>query len=144
MSAVVGRSLVIKILKSTCLILGLPLMALAQQGGVPPTAAFLTPGDNFVLENIPPIPVKIAENTARYGESRPAMLFGWHPTRREILIGTRFGDTTQVHAVGMPGGARRQFTFFPDRVRSAQYLPDGKSFIFQKDVGGAEWYQIYR
>jgi dipeptidyl aminopeptidase/acylaminoacyl peptidase len=144
LSAVVGRLLVKKILKSICLSMGLPLMAFAQQGSVPPTAAFLTPGDNFVLENIPPIPVNIAESTARYGEFRPAMLFGWHPTRREILIGTRFGDTTQVHAVGMPGGARRQFTFFPDRVVSAQYLPDGKSFIFQKDVGGAEWYQIYR
>ena len=50
--------------------MGLPLMALAQQGSVPPTVAFLTPGDNFVLENIPPIPVNIAESTARYGEFR--------------------------------------------------------------------------
>jgi dipeptidyl aminopeptidase/acylaminoacyl peptidase len=131
-------------LKNIRLFLVLPLTALAQQGGVPADPAFLTPGDNFVLEHIPPIPVKVAKDTARYGESRPATLFGWHPTRREILIGTRFGDTTQIHAVAFPGGARRQLTFFPDRVNSAQYLPDGKSLVFQKDVGGGEWFQLYR
>jgi hypothetical protein len=80
------------------------------------------------------IPLKVAEDTARYGESRPSTLFGWHPTRREILIGTRFGDTVQVHGVAMPGGARRQLTFFPDRVLGARYLPDGKAFIFQKST----------
>jgi dipeptidyl aminopeptidase/acylaminoacyl peptidase len=137
-------SFVIKILASAALILVLPYLALAQQGGAQPADSFLTPGDNLILENIPPIPAKIAEDTARYGESRGSTLFGWHPTRREILIGTRFGDTVQVHAVAMPGGARRQLTFFQDRVLGAQFLPDGNAFIFQKDTGGGEWYQIYR
>ena len=122
----------------------LPAFALAQQSGADQAAAVFKPNDNLVLENIPPIPMNIAENTARYGEFRAAALFDWHPTRREIIMGTRFGDTTQVHAVAMPGGARRQLTFFPDRVLSAQYLPDGKSVLFQKDSGGGEWYQIYR
>jgi dipeptidyl aminopeptidase/acylaminoacyl peptidase len=132
------------ILAGAFLTLALPHLALAQQAGAQTADTFLTPGDNLVLENIPPIPTKIAEDTARYGESRSAALFGWHPTRREILIGTRFGDTTQVHSVAMPGGARRQLTFFPDRVASATFLPDGNSFLFQKDTGGGEWYQIYR
>src|SRR5580658_7783115 len=101
---------VTKILTSACLILALPLLTLAQQGGAPPADTILAPGDNLVLENIPPIPMKIAEETARYGESRGATLFDWHPRAREILIGTRFGDTTQVHRVAMPGGARRQLT----------------------------------
>jgi dipeptidyl aminopeptidase/acylaminoacyl peptidase len=135
---------VTKILASASLILVSPLLALAQQGGAQPADTFLTPGDNLVLENIPPIPTKIAEDTARYDEFRSSTLFGWHPTRREILIGTRFGDTAQVHSVAMPGGARRQLTFFPDRVLSAQFLPDGNAFLFQKDTGGGEWYQIYR
>ncbi len=137
-------SFVIKILASAALILVLPYLALAQQGNAQPADSFLTPGDNLILESIPPIPAKIAEDTARYGESRGSMLFGWHPTRREILIGTRFGDTVQVHSVAMPGGARRQLTFFQDRVLSAQFLPDGNAFLFQKDTGGGEWYQIYR
>jgi dipeptidyl aminopeptidase/acylaminoacyl peptidase len=125
-------------------ILLLPLLALAQQGGAPPAPTVLSPGDNLVLENIPPIPLQLADATARYGESRPSELFDWHPAHREMLIGTRFGDTAQVHAVVMPGGARRQLTFFRDRVQNAKYLPDGKAFLFQKDVGGGEWYQTYR
>jgi dipeptidyl aminopeptidase/acylaminoacyl peptidase len=126
------------------LVLLLPVFAAADQGGAQAASAVLKPGDNLVLEGIPPIPMKIAEETARYDESRPAALFDWNPVRREIIIGTRFADTTQVHAVARPGGARRQLTFFADRVLSARYLPDGKSLLIQKDVGGGEWFQIYR
>ena len=126
-----------------CLYASLVLSAAAQQPASDP-AAVLKPADNLVIENIPPIPARLAEDTSRYGESRNAAFFGWHPTRHEILIGTRFGDTVQVHAVAMPGGARRQLTFYPDRVVSAAWLPKGDSFLFQKDTGGGEWYQIYR
>jgi dipeptidyl aminopeptidase/acylaminoacyl peptidase len=134
----------IKMGAAACPIMILLLVALGGPGLAQPATDVVKPGDNLVIENIPPIPLKVAEDTAKYGESRPSTLFGWHPTRREILIGTRFGDTVQVHGVAMPGGARRQLTFFPDRVLGAQYLPDGKAFIFQKDTGGGEWYQIYR
>ena len=44
----------------------------------------------------------------------------------------------------MPGGERKQLTFYPDRVSGAVYLPDGNSFIFRKDTGGGEWFQLYR
>ena len=72
-------------------------------------------------------------------------MYGWHPQKREILIGTRFADTVQVHQVAMPGGARTQLTFFPDRVTDASYHPHkGDYFLFRKDVGGGEWYQIFR
>ena len=124
-----------------CLTLSLPCTA---QQAASPAAAVLKPGDNLVTENIPPIPMAIAEKTARYGDSRSAALYDWHPTRREILIGTRFGDTSQVHSVAMPMGDRHQLTFFPDRVAHASYLPNGTSFIFQKDIGGGEWFQYYR
>jgi dipeptidyl aminopeptidase/acylaminoacyl peptidase len=128
----------------TTLLLGcLSLSAFAQ---TPTTQnAVIKPGDNLVLENIPPIPVSIAEQTARYGEARSASLFSWHPVKREMLIGTRFGDVQQVHLVHMPGGAREQLTFFPDRVRDAAFEPlTGDSFVFSKDIGGGEWYQLYR
>lgn len=39
-----------------------------------PQGGFVKPGDNLVLENIPPIPVSITEQTARYGDSRSAAL----------------------------------------------------------------------
>jgi dipeptidyl aminopeptidase/acylaminoacyl peptidase len=132
-----------KRLISTFLLGVLSLSCLSQTPTI--QNALVKPGDNLVLENIPPIPVSIAEQTARYGESRSATLFSWHPVKHEMLIGTRFGDVQQVHLVKMPGGARQQLTFFPDRVLGAQFEPlSGDSFIFSKDIGGGEWYQLYR
>ncbi|WP_084080819.1 S9 family peptidase [Edaphobacter aggregans] len=115
--------------------------ASAQQ---PAVADFVKPGDNLVIEGIPPVPTKVAESTERYGEARTAVPFDWHPRERSMLIGTRFAETSQVHSIKMPGGARRQMTFYPDRVLGAHYLPDGEAFVFQKDLGGGEWYQLYR
>src|SRR5215510_3255948 len=107
--------------------------------------AVFKPGDNLVMEGIPPIPLAIAEQANRYTEVREAAFFDWHPTQREMLIGTRFGDTQQVHEVKTPGGARTQLTFFPDRVMAALFEPvSGKYFVFSKDVGGGEWFQYYR
>ena len=45
----------------------------------------------------------------------------------------------------MPGGARAQMTFFGNRVSDASYQPHNRDFfLFRKDVGGGEWYQIFR
>src|SRR5438132_12721128 len=45
----------------------------------------------------------------------------------------------------MPGGARTQLTFYPDSVSSAQFSPvSGNSFVFSKDIGGNEFFQLYR
>lgn len=105
----------------------------------------IQPGDTLVVEGIPPIPVSLADTVARYSDFRAAGLQDWHPVKREMLIGTRFADTRQIHRVSMPGGARYQLTFFPDRVTGAQYEPNkGEYFLFTKDVGGGEWYQLYR
>jgi dipeptidyl aminopeptidase/acylaminoacyl peptidase len=132
-----------KRLISTFLFGFLTLPCVAQTATV--QSAVVKPGDNLVLENIPPIPASIAEQTARYGDSRSATLFSWHPVKREMLIGTRFGEVPQVHLVKMPGGARQQLTFFPDRVLGAAFEPlTGNSFLFSKDIGGGEWYQLYR
>src|SRR5262249_53232135 len=107
--------------------------------------AVLKPGDNLVVEGIPPIPLAVAEQANRYTEVREGGFFDWHPKQRDMLIGTRFGDTQQVHEVKMPGAARTQLTFFPDRVLDALFEPvSGKYFVFNKDVGGGEWFQYYR
>lgn len=103
------------------------------------------PSDALILENIPPVPASIAEQADRYTQFRTASMWSWHPQKREILIGTRFADTVQVHSVAMPGGARMQLTFFGDRVADASYRPhSGDYFLFRKDVGGGEWFQIFR
>ncbi|MBN2241443.1 MAG: S9 family peptidase [Acidobacteria bacterium] len=106
---------------------------------------FITPGDNLVLDSIPPIPQSIADGIGRYTEFRSAEIGGWHPTRLEMLIGTRFADAAQVHIVKMPGGARTQLTFFPERVSGASFNPKNPAyFVFSKDAGGGEWYQNFR
>jgi dipeptidyl aminopeptidase/acylaminoacyl peptidase len=105
----------------------------------------IAPGDNLVIEGVPKIPATLADEVGRYTEFRWAVLSSWHPTRREMLIGTRFGDTQQVHLVKFPGGDRSQLTFFKDTASGATYQPaDGSYFVFNKDVGGNENYQKYR
>lgn len=107
--------------------------------------AVLTPGDNLVVAGIPPVPKRLVERVGRYTEFRTAAFLDWHPLRREQLIQTRFGDVPQVHKVVMPGGARTQLTFYPDRIGGASYEPTkGDYFLFSKDVGGGEWFQIFR
>jgi len=104
----------------------------------------VVPNENLVAEGIPKIPASLAESVSRYSEFRNAFFASWSPVRREMLIETRFGDTNQVHRLKAPGGARTQLTFFPDRIAGPAYEPvHGDSFMFSKDVGGGEFFQIY-
>ncbi len=126
----------------------LPLVLLASIGSVQNAFAQdngIAPADNLVTEGIPKIPSAVVEAVGRYSNFRTAAFASWNPTQREMLIHTRFGDTSQVHQVKFPGGARNQLTFFPDRVAQADYQPvNGQSFLFSKDIGGGEFFQIYR
>jgi dipeptidyl aminopeptidase/acylaminoacyl peptidase len=108
-------------------------------------AGEIAPNENLVAEGIPKIPAAIAEAVRPYTEVRSATFTSWHPVRREMLVLTRFGDTPQVHLVRAPGGARRQLTFFPERVGQASFQPTrGDYFVFLKDIGGGEFFQIFR
>src|SRR5262245_3229464 len=118
---------------------------LVPSGWVTAQTGDLTPTDNLVTENIPKIPASLVEGVGRYTEFRAAGLADWHPTKREMLITTRFGDTAQIHQLKFPGGARTQLTFFPDSVGEARYQPKkGSYFVFVKGSGGNERYQAYR
>jgi dipeptidyl aminopeptidase/acylaminoacyl peptidase len=125
-------------LLATALLAGLPSLALAQE----PTVA---PPEGIVAEGVPPIPAKLVETAGRYAENRSAFVTSWHPTGREMLIGTRFGNTYQAHLVKEPGGARQQLTFSPEPVYGGSFPPHADEYmVFQKDVGGGEWYQLFR
>ncbi len=107
--------------------------------------AVIAPGENLVVDGVPKIPAAVAETAGRYGSYRSAGLADWHPVRREMLIATRFGDTAQLHLVKMPGGERQQLTFFADAVGGGRFHPNGGDYIvFAKDIGGGEWFQLYR
>ena len=105
----------------------------------------VAPPESLVVEGVPAIPGAMADTAGRYGAYRSAAVVDWHPTERSVLINTRFAETPQLHLVGMPGGERRQLTFFQDAVRLGRFHPNGGDYIvFSKDVGGGEWYQLYR
>jgi dipeptidyl aminopeptidase/acylaminoacyl peptidase len=107
--------------------------------------ATIGPPESIVAEGVPKIAAAVAEPAGRYGAYRSAGLADWNPTKREMLIATRFGDTPQLHLVSMPGGARRQLTFFADAVTNGRFHPNGGDYlVFMKDIGGGEWYQLYR
>lgn len=116
------------------------------------TPALLPVPDNVRAQGLPPIPSSIVQDLAPYASSRRAVLLGWHPTRREVLITTAFdGNTFQIHSVAGPGMDRQQLTFFPTGggvapgSLGAWYAPDGTSFVFNKDSSvGGETMQLFR
>ena len=107
--------------------------------------AVIAPPENLIVDGVPQIPASLVETAGRYGSFRSANLADWRPVKREMLIATRFAETPQLHLVKMPEGARQQLTFFADSVGAARFHPNGGDYIvFAKDIGGGEWYQLYR
>ncbi|MFB0516317.1 MAG: alpha/beta fold hydrolase [Candidatus Neomarinimicrobiota bacterium] len=100
---------------------------------------------NLVLENIPDIPQQVVERMLQYQNVRSAYFTGWQPEGQGLYVVTRFGETSQIHYVERPGGARQQLTFFNEPVSGAAIRPAGPKdgFLFIKDVGGSEFYQIF-
>ena len=108
-------------------------------------APVIVPTPNLVADGIPPVPASIAAEVGRYTAWRAANLVDWHPTRRELLISTRFGNADQLHVVKTPGGARTQLTFADEPITTARYQPgEGRYFVFRRDNGGDEFGQLYR
>lgn len=99
---------------------------------------------NLVLENMPEIPAEVIERLEQYQNTRSAGFSSWL-NDGSILISTRFGDTSQIHRVSQPMGARHQLTFFPEPVTSASAPPDPglNGFVYSRDVGGNEFYQLF-
>ncbi len=101
--------------------------------------------ENLVVEGVPPHLSELQAEAGRYLEFRAAGFSSWHPTKRELLVSTRFADMSQLHEVKMPGGARRQLTFTPEPVGGGVWQPkQGRYIVFAQDTGGGEFYQYYR
>src|SRR2546430_9375503 len=67
------------------------------------------------------------------------------PPRSTLFPYTTLFRSPQLHLVKMPGGTRQQLTFFADSVGAGRCHPNGGDYIlFAKDIGGGEWYQLYR
>src|SRR5437870_5552753 len=105
-------------------------------GGAPLLAQTVPPGDNLVTDGVPPVPASIAEAARRYSEFRSAAFWDWHPTRREMLVGTRFGDAQQQHRVRLPGGAFAPLDWSPDdrTLLLHQAISVNESYLWLADV----------
>ena len=107
-----------------------------SEAAAPPVA-------NLVVDGVPAVPESILAGLDRYRNTRSASLLGW--VDDGLLIATRFANTTQLHRVEAPLGMRRQITFFAEPVAGASVNPDpGRNgFVYLKDTGGSEFYQMF-
>ncbi|MDQ8755146.1 prolyl oligopeptidase family serine peptidase [Sphingosinicella sp. LHD-64] len=121
-----------------CALLALaPLPVLAQ-----PQAVQTRQIGTARLENVPEIPAEVRTAVQRYQNYREARFQDWLPDG-SMLITTRFGTTAQVHRVAAPGTARTQLTFYDEPIAGAQTVPGTNHFLFGRDTGGDEWFQLY-
>jgi dipeptidyl aminopeptidase/acylaminoacyl peptidase len=122
---------------------GFVVTAFAQ--GPPDKMPVLQPGENLIVDGLDPIPLALTKELNKYTNVRSASFVDWHPKRREMLMSTRFGNTSQLHYLSMPMGARKQLTFFDEPVGGATFDPvNGNYFVFSRDAGGNEFGQLYR
>jgi dipeptidyl aminopeptidase/acylaminoacyl peptidase len=126
-----------RIIVVALLLFVVPVSQLSAQVAVRPAA--------LEADGVPDVPQDLVARTRPYLEFRTATFFAWHPTDRSMLIATRFGNTSQVHRVARPDGARVQLTFEEEPVAYASHAPRrGDVTVVLKDVGGDEFYQLYR
>ncbi len=123
--------------------LALPLASVPAAGQEAPADVQPKPAA-LVADGMPDVPAALAAATRPYMEYRGASFVGWNPGDKTMLIATRFGNTTQLHRVAAPMGAREQLTFEAEPVGQGVWAPaTGDLMLVQKDIGGNEFYQIY-
>ena len=97
----------------------------------------------MVLQGVNGIPAATLDRAAQYGNVRSARMLGF--VGNEMLVSTRFGQTSQVHRVAAPLATRSQLTFFDEPVASVAIPPVAQppGFIYGRDIGGSEFYQLF-
>lgn len=120
------------------------LIAISLIGLNPSHAAERIEVGNRISEGVPTLSAELASRLARYQNTRGASFAGWQPDG-SMLITTRFAETNQVHRVRSPLGMREQLTFYsePTTAVAAQPTRSGAGFVFAKDEGGSEFWQLY-
>jgi dipeptidyl aminopeptidase/acylaminoacyl peptidase len=98
---------------------------------------------NVILDDVPPIPASLSDRLRRYENVRSASFAAWAEDGRAMYVSTRFGETSQLHRVDMPRGARTQLTFLSEPITGAVRRPATGELLFGVDEGGAEFYQLF-
>lgn len=99
----------------------------------------------LILENTPPIPPELSADLLRYLEARSASVAAISDDGKTLLVTTRLGASEQIYRVDTANGQRTQVTFEAEPVRQAAFVPGSPgAFVFVRDIGGNEQFQIYR
>ncbi|HEX4383725.1 MAG TPA: prolyl oligopeptidase family serine peptidase, partial [Myxococcales bacterium] len=119
-------------------------LLLAADSTIPGMAP--APGVPTLLQSgVPEAPHALRERALQYLNTRSAALMDVSDDASSLLITTRFASTAQLHLVESPLGARTQVTFRDEPVNDAHFAPgDPKTIWYLQDVGGAEFFQIFR
>ena len=132
-------------------ILALALALLSAQAPAPaePTGVAgmaQVPGrPNLLQTGVPAVPDALWQRAEQLLEARAARFLDVSASGEEVLIATRFGQSSQLHVVDRPMGARTQVTFGREPVSQGAFLPgDSAVVFFLRDVGGSENWQIFR
>jgi len=97
----------------------------------------------LVFDGPPLIPADLKARLAQYSSIRSAAFLDFLPSGG-MLISTRFSDAAQIHRVDAPLGDRKQLTFSAEPSTGARARPNGGGqFIYSKDQGGDEFFQLY-
>lgn len=117
-----------------------PCAAIAQEAAEAPAVPIPAA---LTAEDMPSIPLDLAEQVRPYLEARGAAFAGWDPKTRAVLISTRFANVPQLHRVDMPMGARTQISFEAEPVSGGFAPAKGDIIVVAKDRGGDEYFQLY-
>ncbi len=117
--------------------------AAAQDAPAPAAPPSVPVPAALTAEEMPTIPLEMAERVRPYLESRGAGFAGWDPNTRAVLISTRFANVSQLHRIAMPMGARTQISFEAETVRGTYAPTKGDVIVVSKDRGGDEYFQLH-
>jgi len=126
-------------------LLALLLLAADPAASAVPGMAPVPGNPNLLQGGVPEIPSGLRERMAQYQNVRSATLADVSADGKSILVSTRFGSTRQLHLVEQPMGMRQQLTFFDEPVWAGRLQPGDEGILyFLKDVGGSEFFQVFR
>lgn len=104
-----------------------------------------TPIGNLLVEGVGEIPSSVSEQLEQYQNIRSANFADWDASGKGLYITTRFADVAQIHHLSKEGAYREQITFFKEPITSVSTCtnPEKDGFLYSRDIGGNEQFQIY-